>query len=394
MKKLKLLFFSQIIFISIASAQFYPDTEKNVIQNTLGNKAWSRFCAKMRESSLSYGEKISIVQMGDSHIQGGYSTAEIRSALSKDVSATDMGWIFPYKLAQTNGPQDVRISSSAHWNAQRYDKLPSGTKTGISGYLLSSNDTMIPLTIQLLNHSASSYPFNSITLIHQASNLIITSNLPVQIKSKQISETLFTDRVDWEEPKDSVTLTIHLTFPSTKKFILNGLLMQNTKAKYSYHSIGTNGMCFFSLNRNVDFCNELKMLHPDCVILSLGTNDALSYKGDSAALCAHISSILAKIRKAAPESGILMTTAGDHLLKKKFSDPGLSKVNNIILQMALRENCVIWDFYAVMGGKGAARYWFKKGWMYRDLLHLSQEGYRIQGDMFLAALKKSIGTTE
>ena len=43
-----------------------------------------------------------------------------------------------------------------------------------------------------------------------------------------------------------------------------------------------------------------------------------------------------------------------------------------------------------MGGKGSVRYWHKKGLLSKDMLHLSQSGYRVQGKLFIQAFQKSL----
>jgi hypothetical protein len=46
-----------------------------------------------------------------------------------------------------------------------------------------------------------------------------------------------------------------------------------------------------------------------------------------------------------------------------------------------------------MGGEGSSRQWYKKGWMYRDFVHLSKAGYKQQGEMFYNALMNTIDKT-
>ena len=312
-----------LMFCLKLTSQIQIDSSKNIFQNTAKNAAWIHFCHLMKQRTSPAASQICIVQLGDSHIQGGFLTTEIRNSLISDSLRLNRGWVFPYKFDHSNGQDDVVFSSTSLWCGNRYDKLPSGSSTRIAGYKLVCDDTLVPITIRLRQGSSGIYSFNSLTFIHNSPNLALADSIPVKINTIPWKTNLFISKITWKDPKDSVGIRFRITQPYDSEFELYDIILENSKAKCSYHSIGTNGLTFSALDCSIDFSEELKFMHPDLVIISLGTNDAIAYQGDSAALSLHIDSIIHKIRQAVPECCLLLTTAGDFLLKKNIIIPGL-----------------------------------------------------------------------
>lgn len=72
-------------------------------------------------------EKTSVTKvlfLGDSHIQAGWIPAVLRGHLSKTYGYAGRGVVFPYEVANSNGPIDVASKSSAAWQTFRlmYDQ--------------------------------------------------------------------------------------------------------------------------------------------------------------------------------------------------------------------------------------------------------------------------------
>ncbi len=51
-----------------------------------------------------------------------------------------------------------------------------------------------------------------------------------------------------------------------------------------------------------------------------------------------------------------------------------------------------WDFYTVAGGKGARERWHGAGLSNADRIHLTREGYRLQGNLLYEALYEAYRT--
>ena len=322
--------------------------------------------------------------------QGGYFTNRVRELLDKNYGIKERGFVFPYTLIKANGPEDVKFSSTDAWQGQKYNHSLRKEKVGISGYHFFMTDSVASLTIVLKQRSDSLYPFKQVLIYHDSPSLRITSKNTSTHPLDMLDHDLYATTICYNRLCDSTKLKFH---NGNKGFRLYGLEMKNNKPGITYHSIGVNGVSYGTFVRTINYMPILKALKPDCIIISLGTNDCYLQKVDTLQLKRNIQSIVENIKQEFPEACILLTTPGDYLLHKKYLNPDLLNVSSTIKTTAKEENCAYWDFMEVMGGLGASKRWAKNGFMYKDILHLSKEGYKLQGDLFFDAFDKAIKHT-
>ena len=67
-------------------------------------------------------------------------------------------------------------------------------------------------------------------------------------------------------------------------------------------------------------------------------------------------------------------------------NPHVASMREVILDEAAMRGIPVWDFYEVAGGKGAVTSWCGSGMMNRDRIHLTREGYQMQGELLAEAL--------
>ena len=96
--------------------------------------------------------------------------------------------------------------------------------------------------------------------------------------------------------------------------------------------------------------------------------------------------VINKMRREFPESAILLTTPGDHLVRGYLQNKALPEVSRVVKQVAKKYRCAVWDFYKIMGGAGSVDYWFMNGLSAKDRVHMTRKGYVLQGDLFFNAL--------
>lgn len=387
-----------IILIILLSSSFLGaippyDSTLNIIQNTNGNKTWIAFVQKMQMHKTDALPGIRIVHLGDSHIQGGYFTNEVRRLLSQQYSPADRGWVFPYSLAHTNGPEDLSVQSTAAWEGFKYNHNPGLNPTPISGYLLSTVDTVISFKLTLKQESLTLFPFKRLGIYHNSPNITVTSSQSTNVETKKLAGNLYVTSLLYNNLQDSVQFVIH-THATNHAFSLSGINLENPNSQLTYHAIGINGMAYITYEKSIVYSEILGMLHPDCIILSLGTNDAFMQLHDTAHFKKSVATLIKHIRKVIPDCCIILTTAGDHLKDKKYPNPALIRINQSIIEVAQNEACAYWDFFNIMGGLGSSQNWFKKGYFCRDFVHLSKEGYKLQGRLFFEAFNKAIIHTQ
>ncbi|HEY4787417.1 MAG TPA: GDSL-type esterase/lipase family protein, partial [Bacteroidales bacterium] len=371
--------------------QSFLDTSQNFIRNTQNSLNWARFTNKMECNLTKSKTSVTIVHMGDSHIQGGYFTNRVRELLDKKYRIQGRGFVFPYTLLKANGPEDVKFYSLSRWLGQKYNHIGSKEKAGIGGYSLLLNDEAGAMSISLQQGSGTRYPFQKLVVYHENSTLQVSVRDAISCKLDTITPTMVATRFSFNSPRDSVILRFKHGSVSSRFY---GIELQKNEPGLVYHSVGVNGASFESYVNSIDYIPMLKALHPDCIIISLGTNDAYLPRLDTTVLKNRIQSVIRTIRQEIPETAILFTTPGDHLLHKKDMNKNLERVRSVIISTAIEQQCAYWDFFSVMGGLGGSIKWSENGFMFRDMLHLSKEGYKLQGDLFFEAFDKAMeGTT-
>ena len=363
------------------------DSAKNVIRNTRTNVNWQRFTAQLKHSQKG----VTIIHLGDSHIQGGYFTNRVRALLYDKYGIRERGFVFPYSLIKANGSEDVRFYSPNAWEGQKYNHSFRKGKAGISGYHLSMMDSVASLTVALRQGSESKYPFQELSVYHEDPLLKVTSNEAVRFSLDSIDSKLFVTHMFLNHRLDS----IQLRFGKGKAGCqLYGIELKNNRPGITYHTMGVNGASFETFTRAINFSSMLKALQPDCIIISLGTNDCYFRQLDTLQLKRNICSMVESIKHEFPKVCILLTTPNDYLLHKKYLNPNLPATSELIKREALELGCAYWDFFEVMGGLGSSKRWKRNGFMYKDILHLSKDGYKLQGDLFFKAFSSSIENTD
>ncbi|MEI6948678.1 GDSL-type esterase/lipase family protein [Paraflavisolibacter sp. H34] len=157
-----------------------------------------------------------------------------------------------------------------------------------------------------------------------------------------------------------------------------------------------NGATARSFLRNGYRSEAVTAFAPNLVVLSFGTNEANGpYQPDS--LAAGYQRFLQRLQADCPGADIIVTTAGDFFKKSRVAMPGLPAyvyrtnydvqlLNTFLKFFAAGNNLALWDWYTVMGGEGSVVRWHAYGFAREDRIHLTPEGYRLQGKLFATAI--------
>jgi lysophospholipase L1-like esterase len=366
------------------------DTSKNYFLNIQHNNNWKLFRRKMLQLKSDPASKVVIAHIGDSHIQGGYITNTIRTLLNGEYGVSSRGFVFPYALVNANGPEDVKYTYTKQWTGQKFNYKPGSEKTGITGYTLWMNNSHADLDAYLRRGSDTLYPFNEIVVYHNCPYIQISSKPEAERIVYNSKDNLYSTRLSFRSYMDTIHLRISASDTTKQRPAVYGIDLLSKKHGIVYNAFGANGSTYESFFRAIEYMPFLKLQHPDCVIVSLGTNDAYNKYVDTTQLKSRILLMIDNIKKELPEACIILTTPGDHLRQKKYPNPNLVKVRATIVSCAKQRNCAYWDFFQVMGGLYASKKWQKNGLMYKDIIHLSKEGYKLQGELFFEAFRKAI----
>jgi lysophospholipase L1-like esterase len=168
--------------------------------------------------------------------------------------------------------------------------------------------------------------------------------------------------------------------------IVNGVILKNSLPGVLYHSVGINGAHFSDYTKSPLFFTQLKVLQPDLVIISLGTNEGANIKITEDEMAASITSMVQGIRDLNPQTCLLIATPADDYFRKKYKNPYLESVQRALLKTAAQLNVACWDMYSITGGYGSSTEWRKAAMLQRDGVHFNKQGYALQGELLYKAL--------
>jgi lysophospholipase L1-like esterase len=353
------------------------------------NVKWHEFATKFNSISQSNTQKITILHIGDSHIQGGIFSNHLRDLFTGINLKAGRGMTFPYNLTKTYGPADIKFFTNTKWTAIKCSRN-NPFKTGIAGYELNSRDSVMDITIKT---NCPNY-CNKIKIYHNAVSFNTECNLQMQTALHTINDSIFFTEYSFKDYVDSVRFIFKRTDRKPTNFQLFMVNLENTSDDFVYNSLGVNGITFDRYLREIDYLTWVKHIHPDCIIISMGTNDA--FPGNIAPMKFRnsVNNLISDISRVMPNSPIIITSPNDHLRNQKILNNSIPITRDILKDVARENGCLFWDFYEIMGGIGSSRDWYSKGWMHKDMVHLSKEGYKQQARLFFNSFINALGKTE
>ena len=396
-------------------------------------------------------QKINIVHVGDSHIQADLMTNVVREALQQQFGNGGRGLVFPYNLAKTNGPWDVKFSSNRSFSSYRNVSPVSSANIGLSGIVLQtkSKDFAIEVnakesdnyfkTIKIITpNNVGSFDLaiakKTISFESEVPKLIVhkiksgdvlgsiaekynvsisalkkanglksnniragkTLKIPTNENQKRnISRSEFIplelqkDEFSHFYKSDQLLDKIYL-IPNKdfSEFELNGLVLENDSNGILYHSIGVNGAKFSDYNKYPLFFEQLNALNADVLVLSLGTNESFDYM-KSEDFMAQLDTFITNVRKVNPTVEIIVSTPPPSLFKRKYLNNFVADYSKKIVDTALDKKIAVWDLFGDMGGLSGINSNAKAGIIGKDKVHYSKMGYEKQGNLLAKAIMEA-----
>lgn len=428
------------------------DTTVVITKNALTNASFIKdVFTKLSQLEKNKKGKVNIVHIGDSHIQADLFSGYNRTILLQKFGNGGRGFVFPHALAKTNSTSDVRFSSNQTWESQRNIYPDVGNPVGLSGFALftKKNDFAIEMNLKDKSFGFSSLkiitpqnqkmfdvalaskiiklesdiPKNIIHKIKSGENLSViadrynlsiqaiktanglknnniragkTLKIPSNEKEKKVVERsefipLLTKESNGYHlfESDSLLHKIYL-IPAMEKtdFALNGLVLENISPGVVYHTIGVNGAKCSDFTKFPLFFEQLKVLSPDLVIISLGTNESFD-KLITTDYITQLNLMIEGIRTKNPETAILITTPPPSQFKRKFPNTFVAEYAREILAQSTTHNYTVWDMFSISGGLFGISQSAKAGLIGADRVHYTKNGYEKQGQLFMEAFLES-----
>jgi len=422
--------------------------ENNHIYNA---KVLEDFFEKLEKNERHNNQKINIVHIGDSHIQGDLMTNEIRKNLQRKFGNAGRGLVFPYQLAKTNGSYNERFYSNRTWESYRNIHPVKNKPVGLTGIGLWRDTGGFAVE---MNVKDPAYKFNSIHIITPQNQYMFDLAIGSQTKTIQTTERkIIKHKIKKGEAISTIADKYNISIADIKRenqlksnniragrtlkiltnetkpknitssefvpldlesdsfshyynsdkaldkiylipnknaseFELNGLVLEKDAPGLIYSSIGVNGAKFSDYNKYPLFFEQLKALHSDLLVFSLGTNESYDHMQDDAYI-KELRKFIKNIKEQNKNVSILVMTPPPSLLKARKPNVYVRDYAKSIKEIASTDGFAVWDLYEELGGFDGIRNLKAAGLIGPDYVHYSKKGYEKQGNLFTQAFLKA-----
>lgn len=355
---------------AIETNKITPDSTQNLVLFVDQLKS-------LKNQSLK--KDVTILHIGDSHIQGGAFTTVIKNSLENYFGCGGIGLVFPHKLARTNGVANVNFSSKNYWTSKKITSKSGQLQSGIMGYCIQTKTANAQINY---SRKKDSCRFDSLSFFAQTANDSLLLTTSTVSKKLQLTDNFVT--LTLEQPIHS----FQLEFPSVTDSVTNfyGVFLNDTSSNgLIYSSIGVNGSKYSDYNASPFFWKQLQHIAADCVILSLGTNEA---QGNIDSFGTDLQETVTRIKQIYPKVAIIITTPPISYYKKKRLNLRVKTIAEKIKKYCLENGVCYWDLYSIQKEIDPKVHWRYNRLLGPDLVHYATEGYQLQAKLFLEAFRK------
>ncbi|MDE5827566.1 MAG: hypothetical protein K2H57_08340 [Duncaniella sp.] len=370
---------------------------------------WSRL---RNAFEMSRTAPVSIVHIGDSHVQADFNTGTTRELLQYDFGNAGRGLIAPLKLCGTNQPTDYVFQSRNSWNAVKLMNNSWIQSVGFTGTSIRPSSSTSELTIGTQDEEDYN-PFSSVTIFHNGKLTVkdVKDSEGNQLHFRAIPSRDYTQIV-----LASLATRVNVEFASAGDLTIYGAALSGDRPGVFYHAIGNNGATYDSYNRIGTVGVGINPLQPALVIISLGTNEAFGkLGGNPAQFKSAVHRLVSNIRNANPDALILLTTPMEchrsvvttskvRVRRKKGKgyrtvtktnksyavNRNIAPLRKAILDYGKQHGVAVYDWYEIAGGNGASASWINAELFAKDRVHHTRTGYHLQGRLLYDALMDAL----
>jgi LysM repeat protein len=376
---------------NIVDTALYPwmHEEFNMIQ-FYSRDAMEHFYKVWDQTSV---RKLSIVHTGDSHCQSDILPGQLRKELQKVHGDGGRGMTFAYSTAKSYSSVEYKTSHTGEWTYGKGYIVPPKLPLGVVGMASNTISTDASITLKFDNPVPATH--NRLKLFvrkqHSSYDCIIeagTAKIPVIIDSIP-GDTIPYYEIELPAMNDLITIRIDKKNDYEKDFEFYGMSFETaTNSGAIVHNCGVGAARYESILYEELFNAQLPTLHPDLVIIDFGTNEYLYGDSLKPTLAQQITDVIHKVKAAAPEASILLTSTMDMYHRGVHVVSGES-FSNLVGQIAKKEHCGLFDWYWIAGGWKVMMKWEEAGTSQQDKIHLSVKGYRLKGQLLADALMRT-----
>ncbi len=335
---------------------------------------------------LSTGQKVRVLHIGDSHIQGDVQGREIRRRLYAIWGLGGRGFTFPYALASTTGAYDYVSVGQGQWLYARSVHLQPILPLGTTGIAIGTYDpsaswrlawppqgeavALPPARVGFLVRTLRS----GITLEVRYTDSVPISSLALEAGYQFVwlateRPTYFLEGAFRWQGDDSLAYGE-----------LHGIFWEDT-GRVTYYTMGINGARLADWSRLPLVGQSLALLKPDLVVLDLGTNDLYALEASLPTYRQALEAAIHTIRQAWPGADILITTPMS-FYRRMRPLPLLKGASAVARWVAVQKQVALWDAATLLGD---IKDWRLAGLANTDMVHLLSPGYALKGQLLARA---------
>lgn len=360
------------------------EVEKNPIDTLMHSSALQNVYTTLNQLKEQKRNSFTVMHMGDSHIEIGQFSGEIKKQLIDSYGKGEIGWEFPYQLFNPQSMKVFPLDTIGSWKRasikQGKSTIPLGV-TGLAFYLEEKSGGL------RFDKRLKDEPISKIELLHYMSDKPFSIKCKdANIITRKISEHTAVTTLTFDKAQEKVKVQ----FDDNANPIIYALRI-NAKPTpgITYHKFGVAGSTLDQfINYTVLFQEQLAYIKPELLIISLGTNDSYIDSLNVPRITKELDDFIKKIHKSTPSTSIILTTAPDTKYQNRRPQR-ISEINSIIRnQVNTDPSLVLWDLNHIMGGDNSMEEWCKRLYVNSDSLHFNPRGYRLQGELFMHAFRK------
>lgn len=345
----------------------------------------------MYRQRLTNEARISMVHIGDSHIQADMMTAVVRENIQRDFGNAGRGLVTPYRVAGTNEPINYYTSSNVNWTTARIIQRDASLPIGVSGLTIRANQAGANLRIKTMDRGNLDYSFDQAIVFYDRNEascdvaICDSSGHQVYAVDSRLQETTpNTATVFMSNATHEINLKSIPSSTGQNAFQVYGVSLEKGGPGVLYHTIGINGATYNNYAGAEHFASQLGALYPDLIIISMGTNEAQGTVSKTAFM-QQIDGMVKDIRQHSPQAAILLTVPADSYRQQKVN-PSFQNIRDAIANYALNNHIAYWNLYDITSGYGSAEQWRRFGLLGKDGVHYTKNGYELQGQLLYQAI--------
>jgi LysM repeat protein len=367
----KVLFFLLIVYAALGQ------TDSSVVCLSCNQISEDQALNKLRDTWSK--RPIRIVHLGDSHIQIGYFSSQIRELLNSVGKLKGTGITFPYSLAKSVDGALFKSKATGQWVGDNILSTKPKLELGVTGYSIKTLDSSASISFQLKDPQLD---FSEINIWFKADSISYKPDLGNDFYWKESIKgdgKIGYARFVRKNRSSTIQLKLIKQDSIAQEFQFHGLEFITPNASLEYHSLGVVGAQITHLIQHTKLWKEqLKLLDPDLVIFSYGTNEAYNGNFDTNNYTKQVNRFFDELKSLLPSVAILVTSPPDTRSRNRIPQ---KQIEIIEAQSKLKSS--FYDLNKVMGGFGSFQPWFEKNYFLKDKLHLNKAGYQLQAKLFM-----------